>query len=917
METGKPTTGADLARRVVDAYAHDAEGLTPEECRGLAEDETQAGVLCSVLGRGADGAVTQEEREGLEGAGFEPAFVQALAGTDGNRALQERAKWLGDHFLNSAFHTDLSKSSKLDFITELGRMGPVVPKVASALGDALRSREADMCAASALALGKIGPAAVPALIDKLESGHMDCTVEVVRALGDIGIAARMAIPSIKGFIGFSDDVDTSVRLALKKIGPITHQDIREFKKALKDDDDDVRKAAAIVLGKLGLRAKVAVPELIAALKDNSHQVRKAVVRALWQIGPVTPQVVSALEEVSRVGKKDLSRAARSALKSFKKSELMIKRLYDDDEEDEVRSAAANYLCYSNPLTPEVLSALSYALRDDDVRDSAAIALKRIGYDAVGVLNRAFMDDDEDVRAAAARALGRISKDAEGAVEKLNKVLLYDDDDEVRLEAARALGRIGAGGKDTMMTLGVALLNDDEEDVRMEAARALGRMGPASDSVAVSLVAALLNDDEEDEIRSAAAGALGRTGCDSKAAISALTEVFADDDEDEGLRAQAARALGWIGEDAAAAVPRLRKVLKGGDQEESFAAASALAMMGMDLDTTCPLLIGALKNKDPVLQARASEAICVSFSKADSKTRKILVERVKGGTGKGLYSLHKALLGSLKAGDTSLRYKIAPSWNDADVRQFGRENTISFVYNEDGSILTGIPGRLSDGGEGYAYVYDLMGEKTGVRMETPTDEMLSLALWAMKVLPDAFFQGVYFEGEEDYEYDGGSGWIAGRYLGHKIKLLGNMDANVIVHELGHHWDLSLAEEDGKLFKKISWAAGSDRKSRFDFVRPYAMTNSKEDIACTIEHYVCFPTSFRRWVRREMRRGNFEPAAKYLFVKYVMPFKGREYGLRDDSLSIDEVKRKYREAKDKSKTGKDTYKIILDIEKSIEK
>jgi hypothetical protein len=124
-------------------------------------------------------------------------------------------------------------------------------------------------------------------------------------------------------------------------------------------------------------------------------------------------------------------------------------------------------------------------------------------------------------------------------------------------------------------------------------------------------------------------------------------------------------------------------------------------------------------------------------------------------------------------------------------------------------------------------------------------------------------------------------------------------NVLTHELAHYW--SMNHNLSCIYYGISW----DNKvflpdhlrilrtdDQHDFVEDYGMKNPLEDIATFAGSYVAISEELRRYVREQMDIGNFEPAAKYLFIRYVMPFKGMEYEVSDSSptLGFEEVRSK---------------------------
>jgi hypothetical protein len=154
----------------------------------------------------------------------------------------------------------------------------------------------------------------------------------------------------------------------------------------------------------------------------------------------------------------------------------------------------------------------------------------------------------------------------------------------------------------------------------------------------------------------------------------------------------------------------------------------------------------------------------------------------------------------------------------------------------------------------------------------------------------------------------------------IVLLRGARIDDLVHEYFHHWDLSLAlgtdgTDDGsgdvsQMFYGISWTQdkigreinGSDYRKvkmsrdgfdKSDFVNDYGLCNRLEDLATYGGAYVS-GDDLREYARQQMEEGNFEPAIKYLFIRYLTPMKGKEYNLSENSKSLgfEEVKKKLR-------------------------
>jgi len=296
----------------------------------------------------------------------------------------------------------------------------------------------------------------------------------------------------------------------------------------------------------------------------------------------------------------------------------------------------------------------------------------------------------------------------------------------------------------------------------------------------------------------------------------------------------------------------------------------------------------------------------------------------------------------------------PQWAGVSIDEYGGEYRFSFL-REDGELLAAVPGRAAEDGsipdmDGISLVSMAAGESADNLFITgflgdlnlrivgrPRSISFSIAalLRARKELPSVLLDGV---SEFVYQDDApGVHSFANQVF---FSVGGYSD---LVHELGHHWEFFIGPKVGrslvKLFKSISWRGVSRRRhvrgyaelQEFmnidtaeglrkdfdvdDFVSPYSLSNPNEDLAETMRGYVVSGSAFREGARARMAGGNFEFAAKYLFVKHLMPFEGREYQLDDGAppLTIEEVRQAYEAATDTSATGTGTYRVILDIER----
>lgn len=185
-----------------------------------------------------------------------------------------------------------------------------------------------------------------------------------------------------------------------------------------------------------------------------------------------------------------------------------------------------------PLAPDTARALADLGSPEALtRHQAALALKRLGEPAVGLLRAALRSPQE--QSGAILALGTLGSQAAAAVPDL-----------------------------------VALLDEPQEAIRLDAAVALRRIGPAAGG---ALVAALASD--RPFVRRGAAFALA--GLNLPSAIPALMERLGDDDL--ATRANAAIALRALGDRA---VPALLAALAGDEFRRREGAASILGQIDL-------------------------------------------------------------------------------------------------------------------------------------------------------------------------------------------------------------------------------------------------------------------------------------------------------------------------------------------------
>jgi HEAT repeat protein len=425
--------------------------------------------------------------------------------------------------------------------------------------------------------------AQPAHADpKLYEGRaLDDWINDLRLVGDespasraraIAVLGRIGKPAVERLLARSPKLrPLACARALATIGPPALPALIE---ALDDEGDLTRmQRAAEALGEMGPPARAAVPGLARAADHPDMWIRIAALDALGQIGP----------------------AARGAIS------IVRTRLYDPWVRVPISAAEALYRITGDASEP--VAALRRTLRDVDesIRDTALLALGRIGPEpeviatlieslddvaepprrtarqvlggfgthALRELIRALSASSTAKRTGAALALSRLGPKASPAVNALTQLFAKSQPPPVRDAAAYALGEIGAAARPAVPALIAALMQNDRV-ARAAAIPALGRIGHAE---AVEPLAELLECDET-PVRVLSAEALGRFGPAAAPAVPALTDALTD--ASPAVRRWAAEALGRIGPKATSALDALRRLLN--DRQTSVVDAAQAAIL---------------------------------------------------------------------------------------------------------------------------------------------------------------------------------------------------------------------------------------------------------------------------------------------------------------------------------------------------
>lgn len=290
-------------------------------------------------------------------------------------------------------------------LVALGRLGPRVLGVLTALGEALNDPDGDFRYAAACTLGELGPLAahdlVPVLIRALKDARPDVRGRALVGLGLIGKDAR---PVSKDVALLLSDPEGDVRLlaqaALRKLitDPV---DLLPFlPSAARDAEEEIRSWALGLLISLGPKADPAFRELIDGLVDKDPSVRAATAEALGGLTRDT-RAIYALLRALRAEDASVRSAAAWALPGC--GTEILPRVMEtlEDPHNPHWESACRVLELMGARARGAVSELARMLRDQDAegRRRAIVALDRMGEVGGPALEEAFLEPDPEVRRA--------------------------------------------------------------------------------------------------------------------------------------------------------------------------------------------------------------------------------------------------------------------------------------------------------------------------------------------------------------------------------------------------------------------------------------------------------------------------------------------------------------------------------------
>jgi HEAT repeat protein len=282
---------------------------------------------------------------------------------------------------------------------------------------------------------------VPGLIQVAHHADKELRRPAIIALAKIGPAERSFGTILAGLDDPETDVRDSALSALQQFWRLDRADLRDLAAALKKSKRaETRTFAVTALGDLGPGA---VPALIKALDDTEPGVRKLAVVTLDKVGAkdAVPNLAALLDKDT--GDLALRHAIVLALGRLgPDAEAAVPALGRVLKGDPVlRGEAATALGAVGPAAKDAIPLLITGLADEEVGDTAALALARIGKPAVSALAAALTSWNRGVRFRAATVLGQIGPDAQAAVGELSRRANKDRSVEVRQAARSALRRI--------------------------------------------------------------------------------------------------------------------------------------------------------------------------------------------------------------------------------------------------------------------------------------------------------------------------------------------------------------------------------------------------------------------------------------------------------------------------------------------
>jgi HEAT repeat protein len=488
----------------------------------------------------------------------------------------------------------------------------------SLLVEQATAKDAGCRAAAIRVLTNIHPspeAVEPVLIQALKDKDEGVRREAFSGLRFQPGRMKELVPVLKDLLKSKDDRNSGeVIFALAQAGredPTAVAAVIEHYRSLKPSSW-ARTGVLSAISQCGDKAKAAIPLCVEALKDEDDNLVQTAVRTLMQLDPANKQLVSALVDVNGRERDSYRRIGQRRHNDRNQKPLgapAVKELSDilaNDKDADRRAGAAIVLGTMVQDAKNAEPALKNAMKDASprVRFHAADAYWMVMKDTrttMPVLLAVLKDKDINLRQEAAQVIAEMGKDVAHALPQLLDAL-KDQDDRVTSMIIRAISQMGKDAAPAIPVLVDIVRDGGESQARDSAAHALAQFGREAKDAVPGLVQMLKSGRHN---RSSAAWALAKIATPAEA-VPALLEVFVEPSREyEPSDHATGEALVSFGPEALGPVAEL---LGHKRAEVRIRAINLITRFGKQAQTTVPLLMNLMDDKDEDVSMRAAEAV---------------------------------------------------------------------------------------------------------------------------------------------------------------------------------------------------------------------------------------------------------------------------------------------------------------------
>ncbi len=369
-------------------------------------------------------------------------------------------------------------------------------------------------------LGKLsGPDDISLFVDLLASDDDEVRDAAIEVMGNMG---EIAVPHL---VGVFETGSVKERVGVLRALETIHSDVsfRILLEGLRDVDPAVRFQACVSLGEFG--REDAIDELVRLFNDNVSYVRNAAVDAVAELIGEKNRIIGKLLEDGNSTEKICAATVVRKRKLVGFSRILCSLLKDLDPGVRIASAAA----LIELEDPETIEPLVDALKDNQVRWFAVLALKRFGYKDIRPLLSRTGDGElnywkqyvlEQMGEMAIEGCVRAIKESKDLGVKVSSICTLSQirstkaiyplvkllaDEKLRDVVSYVLEKVGPDSTDPL----IVGLSDDDPAVRMESARILGKIG---DQRALRALMRLVQEEKNESVREVAVAALNSITC---------------------------------------------------------------------------------------------------------------------------------------------------------------------------------------------------------------------------------------------------------------------------------------------------------------------------------------------------------------------------------------------------------------------